>query len=69
MSNERKEPIPGTSVTVEQILEVCRTNVEALHNLKFLMDAHLADPEAMATYLGIMDKHLQGMTGELCKKL
>jgi hypothetical protein len=69
MSVEKNEPIPGTSVTPQQVLEVCRTNVEALHNLKFLMNANLTDAEAMATYLEIMDKHLQNMTNELCRKL
>ena len=56
-------------VTPKQILDVCRTNVEALHNLKFLMNENVADPEAMASYLEMMDKHLQNMTDELCRKL
>jgi hypothetical protein len=69
MSVEKNEPIPRTSVTPQRVLEVCRTNVEALHNLKFLMNASVTDAEAMATYLEIMDKHLQNMTNELCRKL
>jgi hypothetical protein len=38
-------------------------------NLQFLMNEHVADPEAMATYLEMMDKHLQNITNELCRKL
>jgi hypothetical protein len=33
------------------------------------MNENVADPEAMASYLEMMDKHLQNMTDELCRKL
>jgi hypothetical protein len=51
MATAQNKAIPGTDVTPKQILDVCRTNVEALHNLKFLMNENVADPEAMASYL------------------
>jgi len=69
MATAQNKAIPGTDVTPEQILGVCRTNVEALHNLKFLINENVADPEAVASYLEMMDKHLQNMTDELCRKL
>ena len=69
MATAQNKAIPGTDVTPKQILDVYRTNVEALDNLKFLMNENVADPEAMASYLEMMDKHLQNMTDELCRKL
>jgi hypothetical protein len=52
----------------EKIVEVCRTNVEALHNLQFLMFAHVTEPDHLSEYLEIMNEHLQKMTDVLCRK-
>jgi hypothetical protein len=69
MTTSNKEPLPGTSITPEQILAVCRTNVEAMHNLAFLMKEHISDPEALANHFRSLDGHLLNMTNELCRKL
>jgi hypothetical protein len=52
----------------EKIVKVCRTNVEALHNLQFLMFAHVTEPDHLSEYLEIMNEHLQKMTDVLCRK-
>ena len=55
-------------LTPKQVLEICRTNVEALHNLHYLMEIHVTDPARLSIYLKTMQDHLQKMTDELCRK-
>ena len=57
------------AIPLEKIVDVCRTNVEALHNLHFLMAAHIKEPEHLTDDLKLMDAHLQAMTDELCRKV
>jgi hypothetical protein len=61
--------ISRNAIPLEKIVDVCRTNVEALHNLHFLMTAHIKDPEHLTVDLGVMNVHLQAMTDELCRKV
>jgi hypothetical protein len=63
-----KPILPGSSLTPEDILEICRTNVEALHNLHYLMKAHVDVPRLLTFDLDLMNTHLQKMTDELCRK-
>lgn len=56
------------AIPLERIVDVCRTNVEALHNLQFVMCAHIKEPEQLTVDLKLMDAHLQAMTDELCRK-
>jgi hypothetical protein len=60
--------LPGSSLTPDQILEVCRTNVEALHNVYFLLNAHVNAPNLLKDDLVLMSSHLESMTDSLCRE-
>jgi hypothetical protein len=68
MDSGAQDPIPGSDLTPEEILAICRTNVEALHNLHYLMKLHVAETRLLTHDLGLMELHLKKMTDELCRK-
>lgn len=61
--------LPQSAIDPSAILDICRTNVEALHHLKYLMSQEIEKPELLAKYLIVMEIHLQNMTDELCRKV
>jgi hypothetical protein len=69
MASPDKPILPRNSLTTEQVLEICRTNVEALHNLHYIMKAHVDVPRLLLFDLDLMNSHLQKMTNELCRKI
>ena len=52
---------------LERVAGVCRTNIESLHNLRYLMGEHINRPAFLLEYLQAMEVHLQAMTDELCR--
>ena len=59
---------PAKAVSVEEMLELCRTDVEALHNLQHIVVELVEPSEPLQTYLREIDRHLQHLTDVLCRE-
>ena len=57
-----------THAEYEQIREVCRENIESLHNLVFLLRQHRAQPDQVDRYTTTIQSHLEKITDALCRK-
>jgi hypothetical protein len=55
--------------TVEEIISLCRMDLEVLFNLQylFMVDAHA--PDKVVAYADLMSQHLERMEAILCAKL
>jgi hypothetical protein len=49
---------PTQQPTTAEILQQCRTNVEALHYIVHLMRYHITEPEALEHHIHLMETHL-----------
>jgi hypothetical protein len=58
---------PEQLVSAEEALELCRTDVEAMHNLQYLVADLVQPSETLQTYLKEIDRHLQHLTDVLCR--
>ena len=52
---------------IEEILQLCRTHIDAMHNLQFLLKAKVPKGSDAAGYLDAMENHLQCVTNALCR--
>jgi hypothetical protein len=57
-----------THTEYEQIREVCRANIESLHNLVFLLRQHRTQPDQIDHYTTTIQAHLEKITDALCRE-
>jgi hypothetical protein len=55
--------------TIEEVLVICRTDLEALFNLQFLFRADADRPDSTRWYSELMLSHLTRMNELLCQTL
>ena len=55
--------------TIEEVLVVCRTDLEALFNLQYLFRADADHPDSTRWYSELMLSHLNRMNELLCQTL
>jgi hypothetical protein len=52
----------------ERIREVCRENIESLHNLVFLLRQHREQPDRIDHDATVIEVHLETITNALCRQ-
>ena len=55
--------------TIEEVLVICRTDLEALFNLQYLLRADADRPDSTRWYSELMLSHLTRMNELLCQTL
>ncbi len=55
--------------TPEEIIALCRSDLEVLYNLEFLFRADAEDSEKVRVYAQLMSLHIERMDQILCGKL
>jgi hypothetical protein len=55
--------------TAEEIISLCRSDLEAMYNLEYLFRIDAEAPANILEYARLMSLHLKRMEGMLCSRL
>jgi hypothetical protein len=55
-------------LTAEEIIRLCRAEIETLHNLQYLLTADADSPHQVRRYAAMLGEQLGTMTDLLCRK-
>ena len=59
----------ASGLTAEEIIRICRSEIESIHNLQYLLVADADDPEMVRQHTELLGKQLRTMTDLLCRRV
>ena len=55
-------------LTAEEIIRLCRAEIESIHNLQYLIKADADNPHLVRRYVAMLGQQLDTMTDLLCRR-
>lgn len=55
-------------LTAEEIITLCRSEIESIHNLQYLLTADADNPHLVRRYAAMLGKQLVTVTDLLCRR-